>query len=117
MKKTITVEVEIKLKWNEENPYALSVEGPHAHYIPGEGGEIYFSESDGTSLVYVLEAIRSELPTGAKIKSNKRECWIEHWGDELMALNGRTFTVRFTSLIEVDEGELCWLEDRAELVK
>ena len=117
--KTIKAEIKIKLLWDEYNPYTLRVEGPYDRYVSGEGGDIYFSETDGTSLAEVLVAIEDELPEGADIESNNRECWVEHWDDDaLRALNGRTFTVRFSQIFEVaEDGELCWLEDKAELVK
>ena len=120
MEKIITAEIKIKLSWEEYNPYTIRVEGPYDRYVSGEGGDIYFSERDGTSLVHVLEAIRGELPEDSEILTNRRnQCWIEHWNsDALRALDGRIFTVRVTRLFEVDkDGFKDWLEDRFELVK
>ena len=117
-----TVIVDITFYWDEKTPYTLAVEGPEpGERIEGEGGEVYFSEHDGTSLADVLDAI--PLPEGASVERADfpgpgDRVWVSYWdADALRQFDGRTFAVRYSQIFEEVDGEWDWVEDTAELIE
>lgn len=109
----ITAEIEITLSWNPKLPNVLSVEMPGS-YIPGEGGEIYLDENDGTRFSSLWPAIQGQFPKGSTADSNgKTEAWISSWDDDaLKSFDGKRFSIRLTQG-EDEDGEFV---ETAELI-
>jgi hypothetical protein len=113
MKTTITAEIELRFTYDANLPSILSVEMPGS-YIPGEGGEIYLDEHDGTRFASLWPALEPLFPKGSTADSNgKTEAWVSHWsGEDLAALDGKRFTVRLTQNTDKD-GEFSELAELA----
>lgn len=103
MKTTITADIEIRFTYDEKLAYVLSVEMPTG-YVPGDDGEIYLNEHDGTRFASLWPALAPLFPKGSTPDSDgKNEAWVSHGsGEKLAEFNGKFFTVRLTQ--ETDEG-------------
>lgn len=109
----ITAEIQIKLSWDSKLPNVLSVDMPGS-YIPGDGGEIYLDEHDGTRFSFLWPAIQDQFPKGSTAHSNgKTEAWILSWDQNaLKAFGGRQFSILLTQG-EDENGEFT---ETAELI-
>ena len=98
--KTIA-EIQIKLTHDPKLPNILTVDMPYG-YHPGEGGEIYLNEHDGTGFASLWPAINPLFTRYEHADTNrKNEAWINFFGDPA-DFDGKTFNIRLTQ--EEDEG-------------
>lgn len=109
--KTISVKIEIELKYDPKFPYQLTLSGPQG-YVQGEGGEIYFSEIDGKS-VSCFGEIKSIFPGKCSLcNSVKGEVWLDSCGQfETKEFDGRKIEMEYSETWGEEDGEEYWIED------
>ena len=117
---SVSVEVEISFSYNEKTPNVIDIDGPKGYVKGKDGGEVYFDQVDGTSLLELMPAIEDRLPeedlTG---QFSRNGAFLAHWdGKELKKLDKKTFKILFTqTFIKHENGEEEWLENDVELIK
>lgn len=128
MKNTFTIDLPITLRWTEANPHVLDIDDPLDSLYgihEAEGGQLYLSETDGTSATCLLEPVAHTLlgkdhpaPVVNASTHGNGSAWIEHWNTEALAtLNGRTVTIRYTCVEDLDDdGEVAEMEETFALL-
>jgi hypothetical protein len=92
-----TAQIDLSFSWSPELPNVLSVQMPSG-FAPGDNGDIYLDEHDGTRFASLWPAIKALFPKGATADSNgKDESWISSWNDDaLKAFDNKRFSILLT---------------------
>jgi hypothetical protein len=115
--KIVSVEIEITLE--RTGDHQLSVEMPRG-FINGNGGDVYFSECDGTRFADIFPAFVDifPIPSEPTVESTPDSgAWIDAFFVNEIDIAG-TYQVRFSQIFTKGNGEteFDWLENQVAII-